>query len=125
MARASTLAYGEEPRCASVGELARASGSSVSEMFYLASILRRVEAAGTGAEFQYGATGTVGALAGAVPETGAAVDALLAVEDGHSVGAVGDRLAGAYLDAGALVAGGANIIFLMLFSSKNGLMIFV
>ena len=49
------------------------------------SVFRRVQAAGAGAEFDVGVL-AVGRL-GAVPEAGAAVDALFALEGGQAVGA--------------------------------------
>ena len=65
-----------------------------------------MQSARSGAEFEIGVL-AVGRF-GAVPHAAAAVDALLAFEDGKIVGAQRDGLAGAHGDAGLFVAGGAE-----------------
>lgn len=64
-----------------------------------------MQAAGGGTEFEDAALWVFGMRRGAIPDTGAAVDAFLAVEDRHTIRAGRDGLAAADLDADLRAAG--------------------
>src|ERR1035438_5525869 len=58
-----------------------------------------MQAAGAGAERDVAVLGVVVERGAAVPQAGAAVNALLAIEDGDAAGTGRDGLAGGHLDA--------------------------